>query len=137
METPWVAKEMMEKMEPERIDQEINYAKLRLQSENLTNRERSEEYFRLSTGNWLKTFQQKTKRQQVAYLKLALQQALTALKLNSENPYYHFRAAEIYNQLEEYEKAKTYYERALKRSEDPLIVRRYYNLQEKMGLNEE
>ncbi len=133
---PWHIEQNLQNTSEEFIDKSIMYAEVRLQSEEVDSIQRAHTHDALAIQYWMKAYQQDSRKTQIAYLKLALQQALSALSIMPEKPAFIYRSADSYHQLHQYEKALVLYEKALKFDpENPLVRRRYYELLDDMGQN--
>ncbi|RJP33338.1 MAG: hypothetical protein C4527_04615 [Candidatus Omnitrophota bacterium] len=127
MKPPWHIEAKLNEIPADLLEDRIEFARIRLQSEDITEMQRAYVHAALAGEYLLKAYKQQSKKLQTAYLKLSLQHSLSALTLIPDHPNFMYQAADIYHQLKEYGMAELLYAGALKLDPNNALIRRRYH----------
>lgn len=128
MPPPWNAANLLEKYTPSQIDNDIDLYTYVLRDTSFSHEQMANLHYNLAQAYWLKTYLQPSRTEQNALLKAALSECFSALKYAPNSPHLVYAIADLYHQLKDFDKAETYYRKALMLNDNAHVNRRYQEM---------
>ena len=124
---PWHAARDLQKTNPTKLQKDMETYRLYLNMEDLTTFQRTNTLFNLAICHWLTAYLQDSRQKQVAYLKMSLKECRDALAIVPDSAHFTYCIADLYHQMQEYEKAEHYYIEAISAAPDESLYRQRYH----------
>ncbi len=134
---PWHVKKPLEHSTYDDLNRSVEETTIQLELQTMDDYQRAQLYYIRARCYWLKSYLQNSHLLQMAFLTLSQNDCHSALRLIPDNPTYIYSIGDLYHQMQIYDKARQYYQKALKfQPDDSHIQRRYHDLKEDIKENQ-